>query len=709
MDPKEKIIDELIQDISFIRNEHVKSLGIVLKLTEIATKNLTPLKFCEEIINVIINETEFDNASMLLYDEESDSLNLITASGNSSVMFVDEDEVKELDFNKKLSFSRDNTIAWKTFESQEPNFIEDVHKSDFFKKSDTMVQIGSLFCLPLGNKGVINLSNSSPTSLSSYQKRDLIIISQLIQKLISLNNFLDRLRSSHVLIQTLIEGKKLDIRQISQKDMDNFFGLESALLYAPQGIAIIEDNIITLVNPSLITLLNEKSNIVGMDISYTCLSHIYHSLRNEDESNIINQKEFQLNIHPDKIVFVEAFLHSLLYSSGKNQKKSFLLFLHDITHQKEITKRLIELEKKEIFSELSSGFAHHFNNILSIIIANIEMSLRDNDLSSIKNRLKKIIEPISYAQNLVRNIQIISAPNSQDFYTDNYVSSIEEFIDEIISITSFKWMDEAQKSGKNVIFLKEINEIFPLKINPDHLRNVLINLIINSVDALDKDGLITIKVYKKDNDNGIIEVVDNGCGIDKDDIAKIFSPFYTTMGMKSSGLGLTVSREIITGYNGDLIIESHKDIGTTAKVILPFFKDHPIEKKSNIVSENNIHKDLVNILYVDDEEGIVDTISEMFELDGFRIISTSKSQKAIDIINEKNIDILVTDLGMPGINGWELAKSCREKNPASYIILATGWGNQIEDDYLSKGINYVLSKPYKYEQLKNIILSSGKF
>jgi CheY-like chemotaxis protein len=337
------------------------------------------------------------------------------------------------------------------------------------------------------------------------------------------------------------------------------------------------------------------------------------------------------------------------------------------------------------------------------------MCLRDNDISSIKNRLKKIVDPIGYAQNLVKNIQIISAPNYQNIYPEDNISIIDEFIDEIISITSFKWMDEAHKSGKNISFFKKIKELSPLKIHPDHLRNVLINIILNSVDAIEKNGSITIMSYKYDDDNGVIEIVDNGCGIDPDDISKIFSPFYTTKGMKSSGLGLTVSREIIKGYGGKLFIESVKGHSTTAKVILPFLKDQAREKKFDMISETNISKNKVNILYVDDEEGIVDTISEMFELDGFNIISISKSLNAIDIINEKNIDILITDLGMPDINGWDLAKYCREKNPDSYIILATGWGNQIEEDYLSKGINSILSKPYKYEQLKRILLSSGKF
>ncbi len=705
MDPKEKIIDELVRDISHIRSEHVISFGIVLKLTEIATKNLSLKQFCDEIIDVIIKEKDFDNSSLMLYDDETDSLNLTSASGSSAIMMIELDDITQLNFNKKLFFSRDDSIAWKAFESQEPFFIEDVIDNPLFKKYDSIVQIGSLFCLPLGQKGVLNLSYSTSKKLSTYQKRDLIIIAQLIQKLLSLNSFVERLSSSHHLIQSLIEGKKLDLRQISQKDFENFWGLEAALLYAPQGIALIEDEIITLVNPSLINLLNEKSNFVGMNIHHTCLNHIYHSLLDSEESDFVHQKEFQLNIHPDKIIFVEAFLHLLLNST--TQKSSYLLFLHDITHQKEITKRLIELEKKEIFSELSNGFAHHFNNILAVVIANIEMSLRDTNIESIKKRLTKIIDPIGYAQNLIKNIQLISTQSYLDYNDNTYLTNSNEFLDEIISITSVKWLDEAFKSGKNIEFIRQYSDLKPVKIHPDHLRSVLINLIINAVDAIPKNGIITIKTYSQ-NDHAVFEIIDNGAGINHDELEKIFSPFYTTKGMKSSGLGLTVSKEIINGFAGELILESAKDVGTIARVILPYVKEI-VEDKIKVIQQNDIELNKIKILYVDDEEGIVETISEMFELDGFNIVTTSSSYQAIEIMNNTNIDILITDLGMPGMNGWEIASHCKKKNPDSYIILATGWGNQLENDFKSKGINCVLPKPYKYEQLKTLILESGKF
>lgn len=706
MDPKEKIIDELIRDISHIRNEHIRSLGIILKLTEIAAKNLSLNDFCKEIIEVVIQETDFDNASIMLYDEESDALRLIAASGNTSVIVIDYDQVEEINFNIRLSFSRDNSIAWKVFESQEPYFVEDVYTNPAFKKTETTVNISSLFCLPLGEKGVLNLSTSIPKKLSTYQKRDLIIISQLIQKLLSLNNFVERLRSSHLLIQSLIQGKKLDLRQISHKDIDNFWGLESALLCAPQGIALIEDNIITLVNPSLISLLNEKSELVGKDIHHTCLSHIFQSLLDEEQLDLIHQKEFQLNIHPDKIIFVEAFLHQLTRINAT--KKTYLLFLHDITHQKEITKKLIEFEKKEIFSELSSGFAHHFNNILAVLVANIEMAMRDTDLDTIKKRLRKLIEPIGYAQHLIKNIQLITSNPNIDVEDISVVTDVNALIDEIISITSVKWLDEAHKLGKTIEIEKDVKENAALKINPDHLRNVLVNLIINSVDAIQNNGKITVRFTTKDQ-MGIIDVIDNGIGISEDEIDKIFSPFYTTKGTKSSGLGLTVSKELVKGYGGDLVVKSKKNVGTTATVMIPIH-NMKVDQTITFAVSDTTKKDKkdIKILYVDDEEGIVDTITEMFSLDGFNIVSTTSSQEAINIINEHSIDILITDLGMPVINGYELAHYCREKNPHCYTILATGWGHQVDEDYKSRGIDTVLPKPYKYNELKEKILNSGK-
>ena len=277
---------------------------------------------------------------------------------------------------------------------------------------------------------------------------------------------------------------------------------------------------------------------------------------------------------------------------------------------------------------------------------------------------------------------------------------------------------------KNVVIKAELGTDIPFIMgDASQIRQVVMNLVINAAEAIgDAVGEIDIKLVKtelkaehteKDHLGLIIpagcyicfEVTDNGCGMDEETSRKIFEPFYTTK-FSGRGLGMSAVLGIIKAHNGALQLESQPGEGTTFKVYLPVQFSTSESEDTQQKAASAEWQGSGTILLAEDEEQIKSILTAMLQKLGFNVLDAADGKEALELYQQNSADItlIVTDMGMPVMNGYELFYKLKQLNPQLPIIISSGFG---EDDIDSKipreAIAGLINKPYNFDQLREVL------
>jgi CheY-like chemotaxis protein/anti-sigma regulatory factor (Ser/Thr protein kinase) len=264
------------------------------------------------------------------------------------------------------------------------------------------------------------------------------------------------------------------------------------------------------------------------------------------------------------------------------------------------------------------------------------------------------------------------------------------------------WKDEQEKEGKKITIVPILSEVPIINGNENELRSAVYNLVKNAVEAMPSGGEIKIQTGKSE-DHVFIRITDTGKGMDEETRSKAFQPFFTTKGNESGrGIGLSGVFNIIKEHSGIIYIkETEVGIGTTIEILIPTVGKTEIK---DLVEEKNLNQKKAKILWVDDDKSIREIASEILLVLDHEGTVVESGTKALQLIQLNDYDLVITDIGMAEMNGWELAEKIKGINTNLKVAIISGWGNQIEDDKLKKsGADYILGKPVKIEQVAEII------
>ncbi len=210
-------------------------------------------------------------------------------------------------------------------------------------------------------------------------------------------------------------------------------------------------------------------------------------------------------------------------------------------------------------------------------------------------------------------------------------------------------------------------------------------------------GEICLKTFVEGS-NVVVTVMDNGIGVPEDLRDRIFDPFFSTKGVKSTGLGLSVSYGIITRHRGTIKINSIVNQGTTFTIYLPV-PEQVVQAEVRDETPQASRKQKAKVLVVDDEKEVCAMLSDILSFEGHEVDTASDGFKAIDILSRTSYDIIFTDLGMPGMTGWELAKEIQQMHGPVPVVLMTGWSLEKDEiDMHNSGVCSILSKPFKMNE-----------
>ena len=361
-----------------------------------------------------------------------------------------------------------------------------------------------------------------------------------------------------------------------------------------------------------------------------------------------------------------------------------VLTLTDISEQKRLEEQVRQSQKMESIGTLAGGVAHDFNNILFAIIGYTELALDElPQLSPVRDNLDHVLESSLRARDLVS--QLLAFGRKQvlkvkTFAINDLINQNQAMLHRII--------------GEDVELKTVLGEDAGyVRADFNQIEQVLLNLIANARDALPDGGVIIIeteKVYLDESyavnhpeaepgDYVMLSVNDNGLGIDASIIDKIFDPFFTTREMgKGTGMGLATVHGIVKQHGGTIYVYSEPGQGASFKVYLPFFE---IEK--DVFAKEAEPKGIVTgsetILLVEDEQVVRDFVAKALQKLGYHVIGAENGPEALELVDktEEKIDLLLTDVIMPRMNGKELYDRLRQKDPELKVLFISGYSSNV--------------------------------
>jgi CheY-like chemotaxis protein len=236
------------------------------------------------------------------------------------------------------------------------------------------------------------------------------------------------------------------------------------------------------------------------------------------------------------------------------------------------------------------------------------------------------------------------------------------------------------------------------------LREVLVNMVFNAVDAMPQGGTITLWTQES-GDEVEIRVADTGAGMSEEVRSRVFDPFFTTKGKGGMGLGLSVSYGIIRRHEGTVEVESQVGHGTIFRVrfhkageaALPAKAVAPVPLPSR--SEGGLR-----ILVVDDEDYVRELMADILEREGCEVALASEAREALRLFESSEFDAVFTDVGLPGMSGWELARAVRERDEVVALAVITGWGDTVSPEEQTEAqADWIVPKPFSVERIVGLV------
>lgn len=373
----------------------------------------------------------------------------------------------------------------------------------------------------------------------------------------------------------------------------------------------------------------------------------------------------------------------------------------DITEQRVFEEAQTKHERLKAIGEMSASIAHDFNNSLQEMMGNLELVKIQKDLSkSSVERLKNIESIIGDVAGRVSALQKFGDTEQED--SNASPIDFNKLIEESIEQSRPLWKDAMEKKGLKITLKTDFGEIPKISCNSGELKSAVHNLIKNSIEAMPEGGSLSIKTGIK-AEQVSATFTDTGVGMDEESKLKVFEPFYTTKGFAlGRGLGMSGVYSIVKKHRGDISVKSSGiNAGTTIQISFPISQQ---EEEEVLIENKPKSTEVLNVLWVDDDFIITKSSRMMVESIGHECSSANSGKKALAYLDNNDCDIVFTDIGMPKMNGWELADAIRKKFQHKIKIVAvTGWN--IEENVKEQHqVDFVLQKPFGMEELKNVFL-----
>jgi GAF domain-containing protein/CheY-like chemotaxis protein len=356
--------------------------------------------------------------------------------------------------------------------------------------------------------------------------------------------------------------------------------------------------------------------------------------------------------------------------------------------------QLVRSERLRAVGEMAAGVAHDFNNVLAAIMGRAQLMLTHIEEPAHRRQLQIIEQAAMDGARTVRRIQEFTRMRRARAFEP---VDLNEVVEEVVEVTRSRWKDEALRKSLTYEVRVEVAPVPSVAGDPSELREVMTNLVLNALDAMPDGGQVTLRTGI-DGDYVFCRVTDTGIGMTEEVRQRVFDPFFTTKAEKGTGLGLSVAYGIITRHGGEIEVRSEPWRGSAFTVRLPRARV-PLRSRHQAAVSGPDRR--ARVLLIDDEENVRHVLADILVAQGHTVVACAEGRAALTRLHEEPFDLVFTDLGLPGLSGWEITRLVKVRRPETPVILVTGWGDQIElADAHSRGVDYIVAKPFEVDEVR---------
>ncbi len=382
----------------------------------------------------------------------------------------------------------------------------------------------------------------------------------------------------------------------------------------------------------------------------------------------------------------------------------------DITEQKAIQAKLSQADKLASLGTLAAGVAHSINNVLAGIVARADLLLVSRTEADTRRSAEVILQAAMDGAETVRRMRE---------FTRNEPSGAVGFVDvngavrDALDLTQARWQHEAQARGAPIAVEARLEAVAPIEGNVGEIREVLVNLILNAVDAMPGGGCLRIATADRPGVPPVapgagsaavveVRVEDTGVGMPETVRRRIFDPFFTTKGVAGTGLGLSVSYGLVVKHQGEIVARSREGEGTT--FVLTFPAAAPGDGRGAPPATTSSPR-RGRVLLIEDGSNLREAMAEGLVQAGHQVEVVAGGRQGIERFRAGAFDVVLTDLGMPEVSGLDVARAVKDTDPSVYVILCTGWGKLPGADVplRERGVDALLAKPFRLEDVDRAI------
>lgn len=391
------------------------------------------------------------------------------------------------------------------------------------------------------------------------------------------------------------------------------------------------------------------------------------------------------------------------------QLKAFFTSVQVLLERREMEEELARFQEElrhqehlKLVGQLASGVAHDINNALSPVLGYVDLLLQGEEGLSDRGReflarIKQASEAIADTVQRLRNLYRVPEEGMEATTVD-----LSRMAHEAVELARPRWKDQAQAAGWRLRVVEELHpRPLPVRANVGELRDAVLNLVVNALEAMPQGGTLTVRTGREPG-RAVVEVVDTGVGMDDATLAKAREPFFTTKGA-GTGLGLAVADRVARSFGGELSIQSEPGKGTCVRLAFPL-----AQGISERPEERALPVSPLRVLVVDDEPRVRGLLEAILAFDGHVVEVATKGEEALASLRRardagRPFDLVLTDFGMPGMDGGELARRVKQESPTTPVVLLTGWGSSPPGGSVPPQVDRVLAKPPRVAELRRAL------
>jgi len=415
--------------------------------------------------------------------------------------------------------------------------------------------------------------------------------------------------------------------------------------------------------------------------------------------------------------------------------------------------QLVQTEKARAVGSMAGGIANEFNNLLAIVLGKIQLMLARVPEGSLREGLSAVEEAAWRAADIVRRLQGFAATSMDDGAGRVDLAAV---VQDALALTRALWKDEAEARGTPIEVVADLGSVPPVDGQAAALREAVMNLILNAVDAMPRGGRMGLTLQSVEG--GVeLQVSDGGEGMPEDVRRRIFDPFFTTRSPHRTGLGLSVVHGVVNRHHGSVRVQSEHGGGTTVTLWFPASRAHseefrpavsvvtPLPNVSDVpaLADAEVEEprspeqaqrafdspavgspavdsedaavgesfpglaagpETVSILVLEDEEQIRTMLVEALTAVGHKVESASDGLQGLARFQGGQFDVVLTDLSLPECSGLDVARSVKRLRPETPVVLITGWGHLLDPERLREsGVDLMLVKPFRLERVLSVL------